>query len=123
VLGSAHLVDGLPELVGFELEANGKRLDPRGRAVLRHVRSLLDTPLLAPSEVRLQGQELELVLADSGTRVRADAATLDSELRKLRILEGSLGDEPLPTSVDLRFRDQIVVRSSEGRTVATPTRR
>ena len=110
VLGARHALAGLPQLVGFELEPGGKRVAAPGREILRQVRALLDTPLLVPARVELQDDEMQLVLADSGTRVRADAAHLEAQLLKLRIFASSLGGEPFPESIDLRFQDQIVVR-------------
>jgi cell division septal protein FtsQ len=114
VLGPEHLVDGLTQLEGFDLEPDGERLDARGRALLERVRDLLDEPLLVPERVRQDGDELELVLADSGTRVRLDATRVESQLLKLRILEGSLGSEPMPESIDLRFQGLVVVRPGGG---------
>lgn len=105
-----HAVAGLPLLSGFALDANGERLDRGLQPVLDAVRDLFALPTLAPSEVRLSGRNLELVLADSGSRVRLDAGHAAAQLLKLRIFEESLGGEPLPATIDLRFADQVVVR-------------
>ena len=109
-LGPEHASSGLPLLQGFALAPDGDRLDPQVRPILAALRELFELPTLAPSEVRLDGEELELVLADSGTRVRLDAAHASEQLLKLRIFEESLGSEPLPAAIDLRFEDQVVVR-------------
>jgi cell division septal protein FtsQ len=109
-LGPEHAVAGLPLLTGFALEPSGERLDRDLQPILGAVRELFELPTLAPSEVRLAGRELELVLADSGSRVRLDAAHAADQLLKLRIFEESLGGEPLPAAIDLRFADQVVVR-------------
>jgi len=109
-LASEHALRGLPRLVGFELDPGGKRLQERGRTVLTALRGLLDAPTLAPAEIRLAENEIDLVLADTGTRVRLDPAAVEPQLLKLRVFEASLGSEPLPASIDLRFEAQIVVR-------------
>jgi cell division septal protein FtsQ len=110
-LDAAHAVAGLPLLVGFEWNSKGDRLTPEARALLDHIRMLCELPTLAPSEVRLEPEgEMQLVLADSGTRVRLDAARADTQLRKLRVYEEGLGSDPLPAAIDLRFANQIVVR-------------
>jgi cell division septal protein FtsQ len=110
-LDPAHALPGLPLLVGFEWNAKGDRLTPAGLSLLRTVRPLCELPTLAPSEVRLEEDgDLQLVLADSGTRVRLDAARANLQLRKLRVYEEGLGSDPLPGSIDLRFANQIVVR-------------
>lgn len=121
-LGAEHVLDGLPLLVGFELDAKGDRLVPRGRTVLAVVRQMLEFPSLAPSEVRLDGDDLRLVLADSGSRVRLDAPRVEAEFLKLRIFEQSLGLEPMPAAIDLRFRDQVVVRGGGGRVASRRSR-
>lgn len=109
-LGPEHASAGLPLLQGFALGPKGDRLDPQVRPILAAMRELFELPTLVPSQVRLEGEEIELVLADSGTRVRLDAAQASQQLLKLRIFEESLGSEPLPASIDLRFADQVVVR-------------
>jgi cell division protein FtsQ len=109
-LAAQHALPGLPHLVGFELDPSGKRLQPHGRELLATLHRLLDVPALCPSEIRLEERELDLVLADTGTRVRLDPAALEPQILKLRVFEESLGSDPLPGSVDLRFQDQIVVR-------------
>jgi cell division septal protein FtsQ len=109
-LASEHALPGLPRLIGFELEPNGKRLQSRGRTVLAAFARLLDLPTLTPSEIRLEQAEIDLVLADTGTRVRLDPAALAPGLTKLRVFEQSLGQDPMPACIDLRFQDQVVVR-------------
>lgn len=114
VLGPEQLVDGLTRLEGFELDPSGQRLDRRGRALLKRLHALHRDPLLRPERVVLDGDEVQLVLADSGTRVRLDATRVESQLLKLRILGNTLGDEPSPESIDLRFQGQVVVRPGGG---------
>jgi cell division septal protein FtsQ len=109
-LAAEHALPGLPRLVGFDLEPSGKRLQPRGRSVLAALHRWLDGPTLAPAEIRLDEREVDLVLADTGTRVRLDPAELEPELLKLRVFEQSLGSDPLPASIDLRFQNQVIVR-------------
>ena len=109
-LDAEHALEGLPHLVGFELEPGGERLAAPGRSVLASLNRRLSEPALQPSEIRLAEHEVDLVLADTGTRVRLDPAGLEAQLRKLRVFEATLGEEPLPASVDLRFQDQVVVR-------------
>jgi len=114
-LGDAHRLAGLPVLEGFALGAGGKRLARADRDILRTLLPLFRLPTLAPSRVRRgDSGELDLTLADSGARVRLDAESADSELLKLRVFEESLGSEPMPRDIDLRFEAQVVVRD-EGR--------
>lgn len=116
VLPAGHCVAGLPRLEGFELDAKGKRLDAPGRALLAVLVPCFTVPTLSPVAVRCgAGNQVELVLADSGTRVRLDAARAATQLLKLRVFEQSRGAEPMPGSIDLRFLDQVVVRDGGGR--------
>lgn len=116
LLGPEHCVPGLPRLEGFALDAKGKRLDARSRALLAVLQPFFAVPTLSPAAVR-RGEDnlLELVLADSGARVRLDAARAETQLLKLRVFEESLGAEPMPAAIDLRFLDQVVVRDGGGR--------
>ena len=122
VLGAEHAVLGLPKWSGFALDSDGRRLEPTGRALLRAVESLLDSPALVPAEVRRTDDNLEIVLAESGCRARLQPERLEAQLLKLRILVQGLGHDPLPASVDLRFRDQVVVRRASGEGRATSRR-
>lgn len=116
VLGEPHCVPGLPRLEGFVLDEKGKRLDGPSRALLSAILPCFAVPTLTPSRVRCgEDGQLDLVLADSGAQVRLDAARLEAELLKLRVFEQSLGTDPMPESIDLRFRDQVVVRNTGGR--------
>jgi cell division septal protein FtsQ len=110
VLGAEHVADGLPRLVGFELDVKGKRLDPRSARVMEEIQQLCPVPTLAPAEIRIDGDDLQLVLAESGTRVQLDASRAATQLRKLRIYEESLGSDAMPAAIDLRFQNQVVVR-------------
>jgi cell division septal protein FtsQ len=115
VLSPEHWVEGLPALRGFELDAGGRALERRD--VLAAILPLFELPTLAPSRIELaaDGDELDLQLADSGARVRVDADAAAAQLVKLRVFEQSLGGEPMPERVDLRFQDQVVVRNGGGR--------
>ena len=115
VLAAEHLVPGLPVLEGFSLDAGGKRL--RERELLAAFAPLFELPTLAPARIALrdEGAGLELQLADSGARVDLDTELVTSQLLKLRVFEQSLGAEPLPARIDLRFQDQVVVRDTGGR--------
>lgn len=116
LLAPEHAVPGLPRLEGFGLDAKGKRLDARSRALLAALQPFFAVPTLAPAEVRRGADgQVELVLADSGTRVRLDAARAETQLLKLRVFEEGLGAEPMPAAIDLRFLDQVVVRDGGGR--------
>jgi cell division septal protein FtsQ len=111
-LGREHALAGLPLLHGFEID--GERMPREMRRILAAVGTLFEIPALVPSEVRLAGGDLVLLLADSGTRVRLDAERAEEQIVKLRIYEASLGGEPLPGSIDLRFQDQVVVAERGG---------
>jgi cell division septal protein FtsQ len=115
VLGPEHQLPGLPELEGFTLDAQGERLAER--ELFAHLAPLFELPTLVPARITLgrDGSELELQLADSGSRVQLDAELVSSQLLKLRVFEQSLGAEPLPARIDLRFQDQVVVRDTGGR--------
>jgi hypothetical protein len=116
VLGADHCVPGLPRLEGFALDAKGKRLDARSRSLLAALEPFFAVPTLAPAAVRRGDDgQVDLVLADSGARVRLDAARAETQLLKLRVFEESLGAEPMPAAIDLRFLDQVVVRDGGGR--------
>ena len=116
VLPAEHCLPGLPRLDGFVLDDKGKRLDGAGRTLLAVLAPCFSVPTLSPSAVRCGADgAVELVLADSGSHVRLDAARAETQLLKLRVFEASLGAEPLPGSIDLRFRDQVVVRDGGGR--------
>ena len=115
VLGSEHVWPGLPLLHGFGLDAKARRLDPAARTLLSALLPLFDIPTLAPAAVEWQEpDDVRLVLADSGTQVRLDASRADTEILKLRVFEESLGSEPMPGVIDLRFQDQVVVRNGGG---------
>jgi cell division septal protein FtsQ len=116
LLDSVPPLAGLPRLVGFPCSADGRGLEPEGRAVLRAVLDVLRDPALAPAVVTWDAatDRLELELAHGGERVLCDAGRAASQLLKLRILARSLGSEPLPASMDLRFADQVVVRNLPG---------
>ncbi len=116
VLLRAPALPGMPRLVGFACTADGRGLEPEGRAVLRSVMDVLQDPALAPAVVTWDAgaDHLELQLANAGERVFCDAGRAASQLLKLRILTRSLETEPLPAWMDLRFADQIVVRTKGG---------
>ncbi len=115
LLGVEHVWPGMPLLHGFGLDAKARRLDPAARALLAALVPLFDIPTLAPSAVEWQEpDDVRLVLADSGAKVRLDASRADTELLKLRVFEESLGSEPMPGAIDLRFQDQVVVRNGGG---------
>jgi cell division septal protein FtsQ len=114
ICDAERAVDGLPRLVGFDLAARGDRLASEAGAMLHAVRTLLDVPTLVPSEVRLEKETVQLLLADTGTRVKLDAHHLEEGLLKLRIFEQSQGVTPLPASIDLRYENQVVVRGGGG---------
>jgi len=109
VLGPDHSLPGLTVLAGFGLEAG--RLEPSGRRILATLGRRLDAAGLAPARIERRAGDLVLVLR-SGTRVRLRADRLESDLLKLRLYEQSLGDGHMPTEIDLRFRDQVVVRGA-----------
>jgi cell division septal protein FtsQ len=108
LLPADHAGDGLPLLVGFE--ADGKRLAPEARRLLAVLHEGLESASLRPAEVRWQGDEVDLLLADSGCRVRLDAMQADVQLAKLRVFAATLGDATLPAVIDLRFAGQVVAR-------------
>jgi cell division septal protein FtsQ len=113
VLAPEHALAGLPRLDGFELAEGGKVIERRD--LLAAILPLFELPTLAPSRIALRDEGLELVLADSGAQVRLDSERVTSQLLKLRVFEESLGGEPLPGGIDLRFQDQVVVRDTGGR--------
>jgi cell division septal protein FtsQ len=113
VLAAEHALAGLPQLDGFALDGDGRRLVQR--EVFAALQPLFELPTLAPGRVTLDDGALELQLVDSGARVRLDADDAAAQILKLRVFEQSLGGEPMPDRVDLRFQDQIVVRDTGGR--------
>lgn len=116
VLDRAPALAGMPRLIGFTPTADGRGLEPEGREVLGAVLDLLQDPALAPAVVTWDAgaDRLELELANAGEQVLCDAGRAAPQLLKLRILAHSLDPEPLPARIDLRFADQVVVRSKGG---------
>ncbi|MFQ5601365.1 MAG: cell division protein FtsQ/DivIB [Candidatus Krumholzibacteriia bacterium] len=111
VLDQPHASAGLPILHGFALGARGDRLDRDGCRLLSALCGGGGAGGLVPTAVRRTGAEVELTLAASGTRVRLLAGRLEEQLEKLRVFEKGLGSAALPPYVDLRFRNQVVVRT------------
>lgn len=115
VVAAPASVAGLPRLRGFPLAEGGKSLEARAARLYRELRPLLEQPALVPESIALEAEDLRLVLAETGAQVRLDAARAPQQIHKLRVFERSLGGEMLPESIDLRFQDQVVVRSRGGR--------
>jgi len=116
ILARVPALEGMPRLVGFECAPDGRALEPASREVLHSLLEVLRDPALVPAVVVWDAStdRLELELAHAGERVWCDAGRAGSQLLKLRILSSSLGAEPLPGWMDLRFADQVVVRTKGG---------
>lgn len=106
---------GLPRLRGFAIQANGKALEAGAARLYRELRPLLEQPSLVPESIELRDDEVLLVLAETGSQVRMDAARAAQQIQKLRVFERSLGEDRFPETIDLRFQDQVVVRAKGGR--------
>ncbi len=107
-----HSDPGLPRLRGFSTH-NG-RLEPAGVRVLDALEQLRTFPALRVERVERNDEDVAFHLARSRTRVRMRLAALDLQLHKLRLYEESLGAAEMPAVVDLRFRQQVVVRGEAG---------
>ena len=110
-LDSTHAVPGLQELDGFALDATHGGLtvvDVQALSLLRE--AVLETGLDVTVVAR-RGDDLVLTLSPSRRQVWLSARHLQSGLHKLRMLYRRLDVESLPSHVDLRFRDQIVLAS------------
>jgi hypothetical protein len=110
-LDSRHATPGLPVVVGFQHSEASACIREEDAALVASVLAALALPGLAPTRIELQGAELLMTLRGT-TRVRAHATRLEMELRKLALFEHSLGTAEMPPSIDLRYRDQVVVRPS-----------
>jgi hypothetical protein len=111
-LDSSHAVPGLKRVDGFTLtDADGQ---PRPEEV-RLLRALLDLERqsgLWLQAVARRGDDLVLTLSPSGQQVWLRVSQFELGLQKLRMLGRRHDGANLPSRVDLRFRNQIVLAST-----------
>jgi cell division septal protein FtsQ len=112
---NGHPVEDLPLLVGVALDAEERRVDAAAQELLAALHEHLPTAAVRLREIERRGAEWQLILADTGTRVRVGPRNLAEQIQKLRVYEQSLAQGEMPQAIDLRWRHQIILGSEPGR--------
>ena len=110
-LDPKHALPGLTRIHGFALAEDGARLEPDAARLLADLQRGIAGAGVTVSRVERRGDDLQLQLSSSDTRLLLSARSLDVGLRKLALLRPMLAAAELPPRVDLRFRDQIVIQA------------
>ena len=104
-----HPVKDLPLLVGVTLDAAEGHVDGPAQQLLAALHEHLPTAAVRLREIERRGDEWQLILADTGTRVRVGPRHLSDQIQKLRVYEQSLEQGEMPEAIDLRWRHQIIL--------------
>jgi cell division septal protein FtsQ len=105
--------EDLPLLSGIAAPREG-RVDDTTRALLRALHDSLPTAAVRLSHIERQAEGWMLTLSDGGTRVRLSQEAVPVQLEKLRVYEQSLAQGDMPATIDLRWRDQIILQGQPG---------
>jgi cell division septal protein FtsQ len=114
ILGG-HPVEDLPLLLGVAIDAEHERVDHSAQLLLAALHEHLPTAAVRLQEIERQGDEWNLILADTGTRVRVGSRNLIEQIQKLRVYEQSLAQGEMPAAIDLRWKHQIILGNQPGR--------
>ena len=115
VAPQAPVISGLtPE----ELAEMREKPSPRARMAISLIRTLLrkGSPLTAQiSEIDVSRPDGPLLYTVDGVEVRLGTENWESRLGRLEGVLGQLAAAPEPVSIDLRFRDQVVLNRGASR--------
>jgi len=113
VLDAKHALPGVTRIRGFALADGGTRLEPESARLLACVQRGLARAGIAVGRVERRGDDLQLQVSGSDSRLLLSARAVDAGLGKLALLRPVLSAPELPSRVDLRFRDQIVIQARQ----------